>query len=59
MILRNLIELIIVAVTASILIPLFLNKRKKVKDLDGFEMLDSNSHPEQEPDEIIMIEQEH
>lgn len=59
MILRNVIELIIVAITASILIPLFLNRRKKAKDLDGFEMMESDSQPEEDIEEVILIEQEH
>lgn len=59
MILRNVIELIIVAITASILIPLFLNRRKKAIDLDGFEMMESDSQLEEDIEEVILIEQEH
>ena len=41
----------------AVLIPLFIKKRNAAKDLDGFELLESNAGPE-DPDEVIVIEQE-
>ena len=58
MIIRNIIELIIVVITGAVLIPLFINKRKAAKDLDGFELLENNTRSEEDPDDVIVIEQE-
>lgn len=55
MTLRNIIELIIVLITIAILIPLFLFKRKKIKDLDGFEMIEGGIEPEEDSDETYIV----
>lgn len=52
---RNIIELVIVLITIAILIPLFLFKRKKTKDLDGFEMIEGGIKPEEDSDETYIV----
>ena len=55
--LRNIIELMIVLITAAVSVPVFLNLHRRVKDLDGFDVLEQDNpyHDDGNDDNIIMI----